>query len=72
MPLVARLRTSTTEIIGVLLPELQCPAQHGFIAEDDATSRHQFLDVAKAQGESEVQPNSVSNNFGWKEVTLVA
>ncbi len=71
MPLISRLRTSTTEVIGILLPELVRPPPHRFIAEHDAASGHQLFDIAKAQREPEVQPNSMGDNLGGESVTLV-
>ncbi len=72
MPFIARLRTSSTKFVGTLLPDRAPPAPYRFIAEHDATRCHQLFDIAKTQGESEVEPNRMRNKLGWIAVTLVA
>ncbi len=47
MPLVATLRTSTSDLVGILLPELQRPASHRFVAQKDAPRSHHLLNVSK-------------------------
>lgn len=71
MPLVARLRTSVTKMIRILLAELERLATDGLIAERDATSGHQVFHIAKTERELEIQPNRVSDNLSWVAMTLV-
>ena len=59
-------RRSASEIVRNLRSEFVCPVSDRFIAEFDAAFCQQFLDIAKAQRESKVQPNRLSDNIGRK------
>ncbi len=71
VPFIPSLRTSTFELVRIVLPELQSPAPHGLIAEGDTASRHQFFDIPKTQRKPEIQPDRMRNDFGRVAVTLV-
>jgi hypothetical protein len=44
-------------------PEVVDPAAHGFIRDHDPALGEQILDVAKAEGELEIEPDRVINEF---------
>src|SRR5258708_39039096 len=48
--------------------KLQHPAPHRFIGEVEPTLGEQFLDVAVAQGEAEIEPDCVLDDLGRKAV----
>ena len=53
-----------------LRPELDGPATHGLVADADPALRQQLLDITKAQGETEVEPDRMTDHIGWKTLTL--
>jgi hypothetical protein len=53
MPFIARLRTTATQPIGVILPKLPTPFADGFVGHGDPTFEQEFLHVAIAQSLSE-------------------
>src|SRR5262245_43834431 len=71
VPLVARLRTPSSQPIGVVLPKLPTPFADGFVGHRDATFEQELFHVAVAQGESLVEPDSVADDFARKAVVLV-
>ena len=44
------------------------PAADGFIGDIDATLGQQILDIPKAQRKSEIQPDGILDDLGWKAV----
>ena len=54
MPLVARLRSLPSELVGVRLAELVAPAPDRFVANHHATCRHHPFYITKAHAEPEV------------------
>jgi hypothetical protein len=72
MPLVTRLRPTTTQLIGILLAEFPAPLPDRFIRYDDAAGQQEFLHIAVAQAETEVQPDAMADDFRWKSVILVS
>ena len=47
------------------------PAADGFIGNIDATLGQQVLDIPKAQRKSEMQPDGILDDLGWKAVALI-
>jgi hypothetical protein len=45
---------------------------NGFIGDGDASFSQEFFDFTKAEAESMVEPDGVTDNFRGKPVTLVA
>jgi len=51
---------------GVGEAKLCRPAMHGFIRGIDATLGRQFFNASQAQGKTEVQPDGLLDDLGWK------
>jgi hypothetical protein len=49
MPFVAALRQATAQFIRELLTEFQRLLANYFVSEEDASARHQLLDIAETQ-----------------------
>ena len=60
------------ETLLVAGPKLQTPATDRLIGNGDSAFSKEVLDVAEAQAESVIQPNSVTDNLRWKPVTVVS
>src|SRR5258708_2847790 len=71
MPFVATTRVAATQCIGIGLPKLQTPLSNCFIGDDDPALCQQFLDIAKTEGETEIQPNGMGDNFRLEAKTFV-
>jgi hypothetical protein len=71
MPFVAGSRPSASQLSGILLAELHAPLANGFIRDADSSGEQQFFDVAKAQAEAEIQPDSMADDLGGEAVVLV-
>jgi hypothetical protein len=72
MPLVARPRKATTDLIGELLAEFARPLPHGFVADDDAAGSEQLLHHAETKREAEIEPYGVADNLGRKPIAGIA
>jgi hypothetical protein len=51
--------------------KLQDPTADGLVADVQPSRGQQILDVAVAQGESQIEPNRVTNDAGWEAVANV-
>src|SRR5712671_5350603 len=47
------------------------PAADGLVADAQTSRGQQILDVSVAQGEPQIEPNCVANDFGWEAVAGV-
>jgi hypothetical protein len=45
-----------------MLPKLPAPLADGFIRDDDTTGNQQFFNIAVAQAETAVQPDTVADD----------
>ena len=70
MPARRRRRSAALEFGGDLRTELDRPAAHGLLADTDSPLSQQLFDVPKTQGETEVEPDRMTDHIGWKAVTL--
>ena len=52
--------------------ELQHPAPNRFVGDVEPAFGQQFLDIAVAQGEAEIQPNRVLDDLGREAMAAVA
>jgi len=52
--------------------ELQHPAPHRFVGDVEPAFGQQFLDIAVAQGEAEIEPNRVMDDLGREAMAAVA
>ena len=48
------------------------PAAHGFIGHQDPTLSQQILDVAETQGEPDIKPDCLLDDFGREAVAAIA
>src|SRR5580692_3575944 len=48
------------------------PASHGLIGHEDPTLSQQILDVAEAQGEPDIKPDHLLDDFGREAVAAIA
>jgi len=64
VPLVPRLRTAVSQLVGVGLAELKRPLTQGFIGHVYAAGGEEFFDIAIAQRETEIEPHGVGDDFG--------
>jgi hypothetical protein len=62
MPFVATAR-ATTQFIGVGLPKFEAPLPDGFRGDDDASLCQKLFNITKTEGETEIQPDTVTDNF---------
>jgi len=72
MPLVARRRPALPQLAGDQRTKFQHPAPHRFVGDVESALGQQFLDIAVAQGEAEIEPDRVLNDLGWKTTTAIA
>jgi hypothetical protein len=66
VPFVARPRTTTAQLVRVLLPEPVAPGPDRLIGHVDTTFEHQLLHVAEAQREPVLQRDTMADDLGWK------
>jgi hypothetical protein len=71
MPLVAKPRTTATELISILLAKFATPLANRLIGHADATLKQELFDIPEAQAEAKVQPYCVANNLHRKAVVLI-
>jgi hypothetical protein len=64
MPVIARPRATLAQPSRDRGAELQHPMPHRFVGDFEPAFSQQFLDVAVAQGEAEIQPNRVLDDLG--------
>jgi hypothetical protein len=57
------------DLVGKALAEFQRPLPHCLMADQDTAGGQHLLDHAQAQGEPEVQPTRVADNFSWEAMT---
>jgi hypothetical protein len=69
MPLIPGLRTPPSQVVCELLAELQAPLANGFIGKNNTSLCHQQFNVSEAEGESKVEPYTVTYYFRWETVT---
>src|SRR5262245_47872259 len=71
VPFVTRLRTSATELIGILLTKLAAPFTDGFIGHHHAAFEQELFDITKAQAKPKVQPDGVADDFHGEPVVFI-
>ena len=60
-----------SELSGVGKAKFYRPAADGFIGDIDATLGQQILDIPKTQRKSEIQPDGILDDLGWKAVAVI-
>ena len=71
MPLVARLRSFPSELVGVRLAELVAPAPDRLVAQLDSSECHHQLDIAKAHTEVEIDPYALRDDLSRKSIATI-
>ena len=71
VPFITCLSTSAAELIGILLAKGAAPLANSLVGHNNATGCHQFLDITIAEGKTEIEPDRVADNLGWKAVADV-
>src|SRR4029077_4240937 len=72
MPAVARPRATLSQPPSDRGTELQHPSPHRFIGDVEPSCGQQFLDIAVAQGEAEIEPDRVLDDLGRGAMAAVA
>ena len=72
VPCVPRSRTSASQLIGVLLPELQTPLTDRFIYHNDPTGEPELFDIMLAEARTEIQPDTMTVDLRWEAVVFIA
>jgi hypothetical protein len=71
-PCVPRSRTSASQLIGVLLPELQTPLTDRFIRHNDPTGEPELFDITLAEARTEIQPDAMADDLRGEAVVFIA
>ena len=71
MPLIARPGPSAPQLIGRGLPELPAPIAYRFVRQQNAAFCHELFDVAVAEAKTEVEPDTVADDFGREPVARI-
>ena len=72
VPCVAETPLTTFQSAGVLCSELDGPLSDRFISHVDSAFGEQILNFPKAETESIIEPDSMTDDFWWKAVPDVA
>ena len=71
MPTQVRPRPSSSQLVGNDGAELHSPTADRLVGHVDTTLGEHVLDVAVAQRKSEIQPDGVLDDLGWKAVAVL-
>jgi hypothetical protein len=69
--LIARLGAAVTSLIGIVLAEFPAPLPDRLVGDDDSSGEQQLFDITVAEAETEVEPDAVTDDLGWKSMVLV-
>lgn len=72
MPFVSGCGQTPADPIGKALAELERPLPHRLVADQDTAGGQHLLHHAQAQWKSDIEPNRVGDDLGWKAMTFVA
>lgn len=61
-PFVSRWRTTAFQLVRVGLPKFQAPLPHRFVGQHNSTLGHEFFDVTETEGETEIEPDAVTDD----------
>ena len=70
VPMIAGPRSAPAQIGGDRQSKLQKPASDSLIGDINASFSEHVLDITKAQRESCIEPDGMTDDFGWKTVTF--
>src|SRR4051812_13416788 len=71
MPLACRSGSPPAQVTSESWPELQDPATDGLVRGLDAALGQEFLDIAVAEREAQIEPDRVPDDFGRELATCV-
>ena len=71
MPGVAQSTPLASDRAGVFRSELETPEADGLVGDGDSPFSQPILDISKAQRETMVEPNGMTDDFTWKPMSLV-
>ena len=71
VPPVARSGTPAAQLVGVGLPALAAPLADGLIRDDHSTFEEELFDIALAQAEAVVQPDTMADDLGRKLMVFI-
>jgi hypothetical protein len=66
-----RVSAGGCDLLSFLASKFYRPAADGFIGDIDATLGQQILDIPKTQRKSEIQPDGILDDLGWKAVAVI-
>jgi len=72
VPCVPRSRTSASQLIGILLPELQPPLTDRFVRHNKPMGAQEPFDIALAEAKTEVQPDTMADDLRGEAVAFIA
>src|SRR5215510_10793842 len=72
MPAIARPTAALAQPSRDRQAELQHPAPHGFVGDVELAFGQQFLDIAIAQGETEIEPDRMLDELGREAMAAIA
>src|SRR5215469_5404781 len=72
MPVVAEPALSSLQLADIICAELLTPSPNRFIGYGDAPFRQKILDIPKAEAETMVGPDRVTDDLGRKPIAGVA
>src|SRR5690348_17632275 len=68
MPVIARSRPPSAQLIGEAPAELQAPTADALVGDEHASFGQQQLNIPQAQAEYMIQPHSMGDDLGWEAV----
>ena len=71
VPPVAWSRTTMTQVVGISLTELEAPFSDSLIGEGDSAYGHHLFNVAEAQREAEIEPDTMTDDLSGKPVATI-
>ena len=71
VPLVPRSRAAATKLVCEGLTKLEAPLSNRLIGERNATHPHDLFNIAKAQSETEGEPDRVADDLGGEAMAAV-
>ena len=71
VPFVAWSGTPAAQLVGIGPPKLPAPVAYRLIRQNDATFRHQLLDIPVAQAKAKIQPHAVADALCWEAMALI-
>jgi len=72
MPRVAWSRAATAQLVGIRLPTLPAPRADRFVRHESTTREQHCLDVAVAEAEPIIQPDTVADDLDRAAMILLA